>query len=106
MFLVGNWAPELQTDVKGGGKVEVVRRRGRPKDERETVDKDMSICDRLVFVSESLCCVWQTLRACLHVCARKSETPLRESACVCLNERGRLRDCFSLKFDEVVAEQK
>lgn len=52
MFLVGNWAPELQTDVKGGERVQVVRRRGKPKDKRETPDKDKSICDGLVFVSE------------------------------------------------------
>lgn len=36
VFLVGNWAPGLQTEVKRGEKVQVVRRRGRPKDKRNT----------------------------------------------------------------------
>lgn len=46
--MVGNWAPGLQTEVKKGEKVEVVRRCGRPKDKRETLDKDTSFCDRLI----------------------------------------------------------
>ncbi len=52
MFLVGNWAPGLQTEVKRGEKVQVVRRLGRQKDKRETMDKDKSFCDRLIFGSE------------------------------------------------------
>lgn len=46
MFLVGNWAPglQMQDGVEGGRmgsgeeKLQVVRRRGRPEDMRETPD--------------------------------------------------------------------
>ena len=50
MFLVGNWAPGLQTDLKRREKVQVVRKRGWPKDKREASDKEKSFCDRLISV--------------------------------------------------------
>lgn len=52
MFLVGNWAPGLQTqDGEEGGrglgsveeKLQVVRRRGRPEDMRETPDEGRQV---------------------------------------------------------------
>lgn len=58
MFLVGNWAPGLQTQDgeeggvgEGGGcrrgsveeKLQVVRRRGRPEDMRETPDEGRQV---------------------------------------------------------------
>lgn len=67
VFLVGNWALGLQTEVKRGEKVQVVRRCGRPTDKKENAVKDKSFCDKLIFVSW-LCVVKPCV--CLHVCER------------------------------------
>lgn len=41
-------------DVKGKEKLQVVRRRARPEDMRETPDRDRSFCETLLLVSERM----------------------------------------------------